>query len=96
MLEFWSKFDGNGPDNINVKDTTRETGLMTLHVISGAGFEVRQVWDGEGEELLGMKVVPGFNTAKLSGNHRLAFKDAINTLLHGMIWVGIFPIWDTK
>jgi cytochrome P450 len=93
MLAFWSKFDGNGPDNINVKDTARETALMTLHVISGAGFGVRQVWDGESEELLGTKVVPGFNTAKLSGNHRLAFKDAINTLLHGMIWVGIFPIW---
>lgn len=93
MLAFWSKLEGNDPGNIKVKDTAQDTALMTLHVISGAGFGVRQVWNGESEELLGTKVVPGFNTAKLSGNHSLAFKDAINTLLHGMIWVGIFPIW---
>jgi cytochrome P450 len=93
MLEFWMKFEGNAPSDIKVKDTAKETALMTLHVISGAGFGVRQIWNGESEELLGSKVVPGFNTAKLSGNHRLAFKDAINTLLQGIIWVGIFPIW---
>jgi cytochrome P450 len=93
MMNFWSKLEGNGPANIIVKDTARETALMTLHVISGAGFGVKQIWDGESEDLLGEKVVPGFNTAKLSGNHKLAFKDAINTLVHGMIWVAIFPIW---
>ncbi len=93
MLKFWSKLEGNAPANIKVKDTARETALMTLYVISGAGFGVRQVWDGESEQTLGTKVVPGFNTARLSGNHKLAFKDAINTLLHGIIWVGIFPLW---
>lgn len=93
MMSFWSKLEGNGPANIVVKDTARETALMTLHVISGAGFGVKQIWDGESEDLLGIKVVPGFNTAKLSGNHKLEFKDAINTLLHGMIWVAIFPLW---
>jgi hypothetical protein len=93
MLKFWSKVDGGALGDIKVKNTAPATALMTLHVISGAGFGVRQVWDGESEELLGTKVVTGFNTAKLSGNHRLAFKDAINTLLRGIIWVGIFPIW---
>jgi cytochrome P450 len=93
MLNFWSKCEGNAPGDIKVKDIAPETALMTLYVISGAGFGVRQVWDGESEELLGKKLVTGFNTAKLSENHRLAFKDAINTLLHGIIWVGIFPIW---
>jgi cytochrome P450 len=93
MMKFWSKLEGNEPANIKVQDTARETAMMALHVISGAGFGVKQIWEGESEDLLGTKVVPGFNTAKLNGNHKLEFKDAINTLAHGMIWVAIFPIW---
>jgi cytochrome P450 len=93
MLKYWSTREGNVPGNIKVKDTAPGTALMTLHVISGAGFGVSQVWDGEGEDQLAMKAIPGFNTTKLSKNHTLAFKDALNTLLHGMIWVAIFPIW---
>lgn len=93
MLRFWSSLDGNTPDEIRVKDTAPDTALMSLHVISGAGFGVRQVWDGEGEEQLGSKVVPGFNSTKLRANHTLPFKDSIDTLLHGMIWFAIFPIW---
>ncbi|TVY51968.1 Cytochrome P450 3A9, partial [Lachnellula suecica] len=38
-------------------------------------------------------VVPGFNSKELKANHRLAFKDAINTLVHSVIWLAIFPVW---
>lgn len=93
MLKFWSEIKGNTPGNLKIKDTAVYTARMTLYVISGVGFGIRQVWDGEDEGQLGTNIVPGFNTAKLKGNHKLAFKDAINTLLHGMIWMAIFPVW---
>lgn len=93
MVNYWSKQPGNSPTNIKVKDTAPDTALMALHVISGAGFGVRQDWDGEDEKLLGEKAIPGFNTKKLKDNHRLTFKDSLNTLLHGMIWMALFPVW---
>lgn len=37
-------------------------------------------------------MVPGFNTAKLIQNHTLTFKDSLNTLLHGIIWLAIFLV----
>ena len=93
MLKFWSKLEGNCPGYMKVKDTAPDTALMTLHVISGAGFGVRQVWEDEDEEQLGVETIPGFNTTKLKGNHSLTFKHSLNTLLHGMIWMAIFPVW---
>ncbi len=93
MLDFWSKLPGNSAGFINVEDTAPDTALMTLHVICGAGFGVRQVWDNEGEKELGEKAIPGFNTTKLKGNHTLTFKYSLNTLLHGIIWMALFPVW---
>lgn len=93
MLDFWSKLPGNSTGFINVKDTAPDTALMTLHVICGAGFGVRQLWGNEGEKELGNKAIPGFNTAELKGNHTLTFKNSLNTLLHSMIWMALFPVW---
>jgi hypothetical protein len=56
------------------------------------GFGVRQLWDGEDEQQLGSNIVPGFNTAKLSGSHKLTFKGSLKTLLRGIIWLAIFPV----
>ncbi|KAE8444471.1 hypothetical protein EG329_000562 [Mollisiaceae sp. DMI_Dod_QoI] len=92
MVNVWSKLDGNGSRNMKVKDTAPYTATMALHVICAAGFGVRQLWDGEDENQLGTKVVLGFNTAKLIGAHTLTFKDSLNTLLHGIIWLAIFPV----
>lgn len=96
MLKFWSKLEGNSPEYMKVKDTAPDTALMALHVISGAGFGVRQVWDDEDEKDLGIRTIPGFNTAKLRENHSLTFKYCLNTLSHGIIWMAIFPIWLLK
>ena len=93
MLEFWAKLDGNPPTNMGVKDVAKATAQMTLHVISGAGFGVKQVWDREHEEELGVNVVPGFNTTKLNGPHTLAFKDSLYILLVNVIWMAILPVW---
>ena len=96
MLEFWATIDET-PENtsleIKVKDVAKATALMTLHVISGAGFGVRQVWDHEHEEQLGSNVVLGFNTSKLNGSHTLAFKDCLYVLLENVIWMAILPVW---
>lgn len=92
MLKSWSKLEGNNSSDMKVGDTAPSTAMMALHVICAAGFGVRQLWDGEDEGQLGTKVVPGFNTAKLNGTHQLTFKDSLNTLLHGIIWLAIFPV----
>jgi cytochrome P450 len=93
MLKFWAGLEGNATDGMNIEDTATDTALMALNVISAAGFGVRQIWEGEDEDQLGNKVVPGFNTLKLKVNHSLAFKDAINTLVHSVIWLALFPVW---
>ena len=59
------EFEGNSSALVKAKDTAPYSALMTLHVISGAGFGVRQVWDDDEEEQLGIRAIPGFNTAKL-------------------------------
>jgi len=92
MLNVWSKLDGNSPSDLKIKDTAPFTQTMALHVICAAGFGVRQLWNGEDESQLGKNIVPGFNTAKLNGSHTLTFKDSLTTLLHGIIWLAIFPV----
>lgn len=96
MLSFWTKLDDTHKGtstSITVKNVAKATAQMTLHVISGAGFGVRQVWDREDEEQLGSNVVPGFNTAKLNGAHTMAFKDSLYVLLENVIWMAILPVW---
>lgn len=85
MINVWSKLDGNKSGSMKVKDTAPYTATMALHVICAAGFGVRQLWDGEDEAQLGANIVPGFNTSKLIREHKLTFKDSLNTLLHGII-----------
>jgi cytochrome P450 len=92
MVDVWSKLEGNVPDNMKVDDTAPYTSTMALHVISAAGFGVRQLWAGESEDNLGPNAVPGFNTSKLNGTHTLTFKESLKTLLHSIIWLAIFPV----
>ncbi|KUJ13200.1 cytochrome P450 monooxygenase-like protein [Mollisia scopiformis] len=92
MLNIWSKLDGNESNSMKVNDTAPYTATMALHVICAAGFGVRQLWDGEDEAQLGNKVVPGFNTAELLRSHTMTFKDSLNTMLHGILWLVIFPV----
>ena len=93
MLKFWSNLDGNSVEFMKVKDTAPHTHVMALHVISGAGFGVRQVWDDEDEKELGRNAIPGFNTKKLNDNHKMAFKDSMTMLLKGVVFMAIFPVW---
>lgn len=92
MINVWSKLEGNADGDMKIHDTAPYTATMALHVISSAGFGVKQLWDGESEDLLGATKVPGFNTTELNGSHTLAFKNSLRILLHGIIWLAIFPV----
>ena len=92
MVEVWSRLQGNTPEAMKVEDTSPYAATMALHVISAAGFGVRQLWDGEDEGKLGSNEVPGFNTSELIGSHTLTFKESLRTLLRNIIWLAIFPV----
>jgi cytochrome P450 len=92
MVEVWSKLEGNTSEAMRVEDTAPYTATMALHVISAAGFGVRQLWADEDEATLGSSAIPGFNTSELIGSHTLTFKEALKTLLRSIIWLAIFPV----
>lgn len=92
MANVWSKLEGNNSRMMKVEDTAPYTATLALHVISAAGFGVRQLWAGEDEKKLGSKAIPGFNTSKLTGNHTLTFKESLKILLGSIIWLAIFPV----
>lgn len=92
MAKVWSKLEGNNSRMMKVEDTAPYTATLALHVISAAGFGVRQLWAGEDEKKLGSNAIPGFNTSKLTGNHTLTFKESLKTLLGSIIWLAIFPV----
>ncbi|KAH8815558.1 cytochrome P450 monooxygenase-like protein [Xylogone sp. PMI_703] len=93
LLDLWANEQGNSTDRMNVKDTAEATKLLALHVISGVGFGVKQIWDGEDEKQLGKDKVQGFNTSDLKSNHRMTFKNALHTLLQNILLTVIFPNW---
>lgn len=92
MAKVWSKLEGNNSRVMKVEDTAPYTATLALHVISAAGFGVRQLWAGEDEKKLGSSAIPGFNTSRLTGNHTLTFKESLKTLLGSIIWLAIFPV----
>ncbi|KAF7864008.1 hypothetical protein EAF04_006973 [Stromatinia cepivora] len=96
MLRFWSRTKGSDDENLNVKNTAPDVAVLTLHVISGAAYGISQIWEGDDEDQLGDNVVHGFNTAKLEGNHRLMFKNALGTFVNGIIWAALAPMWVYK
>ena len=92
MVEVWSQLEGNTAGTMKIEDTAPYIATMALHVMSAAGFGVKQLWAGEDESKLGSKAVPGFNTSKLTGSHTLTFKESLRTLLRSIIWLAIFPV----
>lgn len=93
MTKYWSKLPGNTKYEMKVQDASVSCAGLALHVISGAGFGVKQVWKGEDEEQLGSSVIPGFNSTKLSKGHTLEFKDALEGLMSGVLWLMLLPRW---
>ena len=93
MVRTWSRLAGNTPEKMVVQDASVQCAYLALNVLSGAGFGVMQVWKGDSEEELGDNIVPGFNSTKLSKGHTLSFKDALDELVHGILWMMLVPKW---
>lgn len=93
MLNSWSERSGNTKDSMTVHDGDVDVAHLALHVISGAGFGVTQLWEGDSEDQLGENIIPGFNTRKLTKGHILTFKSALQQLISGIIWRMLAPDW---
>lgn len=93
LIRFWAGQEGNTREAMIIRDAALRCIQLTLFVISGTGFGVRQVFDSEDIETLGDAKVPGFNTKELPAGHRLAFKAALHTLIEGFVWLMLFPRW---
>ncbi|KAL8819267.1 MAG: hypothetical protein Q9223_002256, partial [Gallowayella weberi] len=73
---------------------------LSLYVISCAGFGVRVDWSGVEENQREQSLANGHvssNTEKDakktegSGDHEMSYVDALQNLLHNMIWILVFP-----
>ena len=73
---------------------------LSLHVISCAGFGVNLDWPGP-EDQKEQTIANGrasSNTKKeakaseMSGEHKMSYVDALQSLLHNMIWIFVFPM----
>lgn len=64
---------------------------LSLYVISRAGFGVRLLWPHEEEdEKRGESARLGVEFSK---DHTMSYKDAMETLLHNIMWLFILPRW---
>jgi cytochrome P450 len=94
MLTYWSTLEGNTGDEMNIGNTQNDTANVALHVICGAGFGIPQLWPHEDESILESRRVPGFNTKKLAGNHKMGFKESLRkTTGLEIVWLTILPSW---
>lgn len=91
MITSWSEIKGNTSNSMVIKKAGIDMAHLTLHVISSAGFGVRQNWPG-GEHIK-EGIVPGFNTEELSKGHTYTFKNALQELISGVIWMMLIPTW---
>ncbi|KAI4098632.1 MAG: hypothetical protein LQ339_006365 [Xanthoria mediterranea] len=70
---------------------------LSLHVISCAGFGVNLDWPAQGEEPLAnghasSSTRKEAKASEVKGDHTLSYVDALQSLLHNMLWIFIFPL----
>jgi len=68
-----------------IDNTLRDSAILSLHIISAAGFGVDQLWPGEGEARLSTRL-PGFNTIDPPSGHKMTFKASLNALLQNLLF----------
>ncbi|KAL8760269.1 MAG: hypothetical protein Q9199_000168 [Rusavskia elegans] len=74
---------------------------LSLYVISCAGFGVNLDWPGQGEQPLANGHASSSTekppkASEVSGDHTLSYVDALQSLLHNMLWIFIFPLFLMK
>ncbi|KAL8929261.1 MAG: hypothetical protein Q9208_001344 [Pyrenodesmia sp. 3 TL-2023] len=93
MIKAWGRRnDGDGKGGMWVKDVYPDAATASLHIISRSGFGVRLLWEGE-EMGAGETVEKGyerFTSHTPTGEHTMAFKESMRTMLRGFIWMGVF------
>lgn len=87
MLSTWTGLDGKQSPTIST--VAEDTMRLSLHVISRAGFGVRLLWPHE-EAMDGDSAT---SSNKIPPGHSMAYKEALGTLLHNIIWVMLVPHW---
>lgn len=70
---------------------------LSLHVISCAGFGVNLDWPAQGEEPMAnghasSSTEKEAKASEVNGDHTLSYVDALQSLLHNMLWIFIFPM----
>ena len=91
MLRLWTGPNGRG--DLTVKEPGADAMRFALYVISRAGFDVRVLWPHEDSKssnltndsdstLFGAKPPPG---------HKMAYRDALGTLLGNIILTQVLP-----
>ena len=95
MLQSWLGAAGNQKETVmTVSDDAMR---LSLHVISRAGFGVQLQWPGIGENSkvkIGMEQKTSQEkdtTNDLDAGHTLNYTDALQALLHNLLWVMLLP-----
>jgi cytochrome P450 len=91
MLRGWVGKDGKG--DVTVKDLPGDTMRLSLHVISRAGFGVKMAWPGREGEGVGIAEGAEMSSAEIPEGHTLSYRDALESLLHNILWVLLMPRW---
>ena len=94
LLQVWKAADkdgdGGGKKGFSVLDSAEQCAVLSLHVISAAGFGVPQLWPHQSEDVLEGDAMGGFGGGRLMGGHTLSLKDALQSLLKNIIFFAFF------
>ena len=93
MVKSWTGDGGNESRTVNT--VARDCMRLTLHIISRAGFGVRLLWPGVQTSVKTEDASkPGEMAAtSLGEGHTMTYTEALETLLHKMIYVLALPRW---
>ncbi|KAI9683652.1 MAG: hypothetical protein M1829_004957 [Trizodia sp. TS-e1964] len=92
MLNRWLGPQGNG--DITIKTVEKDTMIVSLQIISIAGFGVRLGWPDK--EMVSKEKNSSHEDSKsedISSGHMLSYKDALSTVLANIIPIMLFPQW---
>lgn len=83
MVNLWATQGESTRADLRVENAHDGAAMLSLHVISAAGFGVPQSWPNENEEGKG---IPGFSTHRFVGGHTMGLKEALVGLLRNILW----------
>lgn len=91
MLTQWVGFDGKG--NMTWDNISNDAMRLSLHVISRAGFNVRCLWPGIDDNDEKALQEGAMSTAIIPEGHKMSYVEAMQTLLHRIIFALLCSDW---